>query len=370
MFYYYNKREVVKEFPFQFSMSREVFGKLKLIFIPCQDNKYRPKFLGSKFLFYYALLLLLLKLLIVPFFLYFPKTVFFADLTKANLIELTNTARKYFGLQPLKESPLLNEAAYLKAKDMIEKGYFSHYSPQGIAPWYWLKISGYNYQLAGENLAIGFLDPEQVYQAWMDSPSHKKNILNPDYQEIGIAVLKDNFQGNETTLVVQFFGSQKAAIPQEKIVQPPKERTEEMPGIPIKEEKKEIVEEKEQREQNKQEEQEEKEALNKVAAIESKEMISAAPLEKFKKTPSFLLFQFMTSNYYDLIQKIIYGSLIFIIISLFLTIFCDLFIYRQFQIQYKDIIFKAIGFAALWFVLLFLDKLIIIQLIANNFRIN
>ena len=165
LFYDYNKGE----------MSEEIFRKLKLIFIPCRDNKYRPKFLGSKFLFYYALVLLLLKLIIIPFFLYFPKTVFFADLAKTNLVGLTNTTREYFGFQALKENQALNEAAYLKAKDMIEKGYFAHYSPEGITPWYWLKKIGYNYKSAGENLAIGFLDSEQVYRAWMDSSSHKAN---------------------------------------------------------------------------------------------------------------------------------------------------------------------------------------------------
>jgi len=307
-------------------------------------------------LFYYAVVLLLLKLVIIPFFLCFPKTIFFADLTKTNLIELANTTREYFGFQPLKENPVLNEAAYLKAKDMIEKGYFSHYSPEGITPWYWLEKSGYNYQSAGENLAIGFLDSEQVHQAWMDSLLHKKNILNPNYQEIGIAVLRDNFQGNETTLVVQFFGTQKATILEEKALpgeenrfssspfavtrEPEVSTKEETPEIPV------IMEE------------------------EEKEVISAATEEVFEKTPAFLFFQFMTSDYYNLIQRIIYGSLIFIILSLFVTVFCDIFIYHKFEIQYKDIVFKTIGFSALWFVLLFLDKLIIIQIIAHNFRID
>lgn len=331
-------------------MNNEILAKIKLIFIPCKENKYYPKFLKSKFLFYYTVVLLLLELVIIPFFLYFPKSIFFADLTKTALFEFTNNARESSGLQPLKENPTLNEAAYLKAKDMIEKGYFAHYSPEGITPWHWIERSGYNYKLAGENLAIGFLDSEQVHRSWMNSLSHKKNILNPNYQEIGIAVLKDNFQGNETTLVVQFFGSQKTAILEEKALQPPIARAEEMPEIPV------VVEE--------------KEILTKVAAIEPKEVISVAPLEEFEKTPSFLFSQFMTNEYYDLIKKIIYGSLAFIIISLFLTIFCDLFIYHKFEIQYKNIVFKTIGFTALWFVLVFLDKLIIIQLITHNFRIN
>jgi hypothetical protein len=356
-------------------MPGEIFCKLKSIFIPCQDNKYRPKFLGSKFLFYYALVLLILKLVIIPFLLYFPRTVFFADLTKTDLIELANTTREYFGFQPLKENTVLDEAAYLKAKDMIEKGYFAHNSPEGITPWHWLEKSGYNYRSAGENLAIGFLESEQVHRAWMDSLLHKKNILNPNYQEIGIAVLRDNFQGNETTLVVQFFGTQKATILEEKALPPEVPTKEETPEIPVimgeEEEKEQIIEEKEISIEVPAPEGEENKFSSSTFAVapERKEVISAATGEAFEKTPAFLFFQFMTSDYYDLIQRIIYGSLIFIILSLFVTVFCDIFIYHKFEIQYKDIVFKTIGFSALWFVLLFLDKLIIIQIIAHNFRI-
>ena len=71
-----------------------------------------------------------------------------------------------------------------------------------------------------------------------------------------------------------------------------------------------------------------------------------------------------------MIQKIVYGSLILIILSLLLTIFYDLFVYHKFEIQYKDIVFKTAGYVALWFVLVFLDKLVIIELLAHNFRIN
>lgn len=71
----------------------------------------------------------------------------------------------------------------------------------------------------------------------------------------------------------------------------------------------------------------------------------------------------MTSNYYELIQKIIYGSLILIIFSLLITVLYDIFIYRKFEIQYKDVIGKTIVFSILWFVLLFLDKIIMINLI-------
>ncbi|GAH47620.1 unnamed protein product, partial [marine sediment metagenome] len=73
------------------------------------------------------------------------------------------------GLSALRENPQLSKAALLKAQDMLENDYFAHRSPEGITGWYWIKKAGYNYQRAGENLAIAFLDSEEVHKAWNDS---------------------------------------------------------------------------------------------------------------------------------------------------------------------------------------------------------
>ena len=124
---------------------KKFFCRLKPFFLPCKINKYRPDFLNTRFLFYYAFFLFILKIAVIPFFLYFPQTIFFANITKNSLIEMTNSARQSFGFQPLRESPILNEAAYIKARDMVERGYFDHYSPEGTSPWYWLERAGYNY---------------------------------------------------------------------------------------------------------------------------------------------------------------------------------------------------------------------------------
>ena len=321
-------------------------------------------------MFYYAAALLLLKLLVLPFLFSLSETVFFADLTKTSLVDLTNVSREQSGFQPLKENPILNQAAYLKAQDMIEKDYFAHYSPEGVSPWYWLEEAGYDYRLAGENLAIGFLESEQVHTAWMDSLSHKENILNAGYQEVGIAVLKGDFQGKETTLVVQFFATPRIMVPQEKaplpsVVTAPEKSAEEV-----------SVREEEQREQGQATEevvmvQGTQETSEDIWQEESADFLSTEEIKEEKvladkdveKTPALLLFQFMTSDYYDLIQKIVYASLALIILFLIITVFCDIFIYHKFEIQYKDAISKTIGFAILWFVLLFLDKMIMIEII-------
>ena len=351
-------------------MAESFLSKIKLILIPCKINQYRPKLLNGHFLLYYGLALLILKLVIIPFLFYFPETGFFADLTKTGLFELSNSARRQLGLNPLNENPVLDAAAYLKAKHMMQNGYFAHYSPEGITPWYWLEMSGYGYRMAGENLAIGFVESEQVYSAWMDSSSHKKNILNPDFKEMGIAVLRDNFQGKETTLVVQFFGTQKIVIPEaprEEIVETPPVTTEEAERgeeeeVPPTEEIVEIAGEEGGGAETPIVSEEEPEELV-VPEEEKEEAAALAITDKTPKTPTFALFQFMMSDYYNLIQGIIYGSLVLIIITLFVTVFCDVFIYRRFTIDYRDAVLKTVSFSVLWFVLLFLDKMVMIEFI-------
>src|SRR6185436_7850636 len=98
----------------------------------------------------------------------------------------------------------LNKAAMAKAQDMVKNGYFAHESPQGISPWYWFKQAGYVYKYAGENLAVGFVDSKTVYDAWFNSPSHKANLLNKNYTQVGTAIVS-GFDGN-SIVVVQEFG--------------------------------------------------------------------------------------------------------------------------------------------------------------------
>ena len=341
-------------------MIDEIICKLNLIFVPNEENNYRPKFLDSKILYYYVILLLILKIAIVsPFIFCLPRSLFSADLTKTDLIKLTNVTRESLGFQPLKESPVLEEAAYLKAEDMIENDYFAHQSPTGISPWHWFREAGYNYQFAGENLAIGFFESEEVNKAWIDSLSHKRNLLNPNYSEIGIAVLKGDFQGKETSVVVQLFGTPKTAVEKKEEVVP----KEEVPKEEVAEEgtTTSIVEE------------ETATTSTSVAVVSTqpKEVLSVFQEPENKNTLAFHFFSFLSSEYYNLLQKIVYGSLAFIIISLLITFLFDIFVYQKYAIQYKDIIFKIIGLSALLIILPFFDfdKGTIAQLIAHIFNI-
>lgn len=138
-------------------------------------------------------------------------------ITSLNVINLTNQSRMAFNLSHLSESVLLVQAAQAKANDMADKGYFSHQSPDGRTPWDFIQSTGYNYLTAGENLAVNFSEAESIEDAWMNSPGHKANILNKNFEEIGIGIAQGQFQGHTATFVVQMFGvpvEQKISINQ------------------------------------------------------------------------------------------------------------------------------------------------------------
>ena len=180
---------------------------LKDWFIPGTENDHKPHVLRNKMLLAFAVFVLCLKLLVLGFFFYFPNSAYFSAITGNRLVELMNQSRTENGLSPLAINNKLNESAYLKAQDILEKNYFAHTSPQGVSPWYWFKQANYGYHYAGENLAIDFTDAETLYKAWLDSPSHRANILNPKYKEVGIVALTGDFNGRKTTIAVQHFGT-------------------------------------------------------------------------------------------------------------------------------------------------------------------
>ena len=141
------------------------------------------------------------------------KTVFLTvpfnsiQLTRAGVIQWTNSHREQNGLSTLAENAQLNAAATLKLQDMLRQQYFDHVGPDGREPSDWVDDAGYDYKSTGENLALGgFENDKALVQGWMDSPGHRANILSGKYTEIGVAVGKGVFQGDETWLGVQVFG--------------------------------------------------------------------------------------------------------------------------------------------------------------------
>lgn len=186
----------------------KIFSFFHHLFVPSENNDYQAKAIHLDFLSFY---------LIFALFLTFSYRLFSqtglnvlglaTDITVEKLYQLTNEVRGKYNLPPLNYNEKLSQAAYLKAQDMFAKNYWAHYAPDGKTPWEFILKVGYQYEYAGENLAKNFLFSQGVVDAWMDSPSHRENILKKEYQEVGFAVVNGVLNGEETTLVVQMFAS-------------------------------------------------------------------------------------------------------------------------------------------------------------------
>lgn len=129
------------------------------------------------------------------------------------IISLTNAKRAENGLGALTFNPLLANAAAAKASNMFTENYWAHNSPSGKTPWSFITSAGYRYVYAGENLARDFSDAQSVVNAWMNSPSHRSNLLDKNFKEIGVSVQSGTLTGSEGILVVQEFGSGVSQIP-------------------------------------------------------------------------------------------------------------------------------------------------------------
>lgn len=177
-------------------------------FIPHARNNYHPHILGHKALALFSGLLVTLKIFTLALLSFGPVIPAFSSaITPANIISLTNQSRESYQLRDLSENLVLDKAAQIKADDMLARGYFSHNTPDGKTPWDFITGSGYGYIMAGENLAVNFTEAENVEQAWMDSPGHKANIVNKNFEEIGIGISQGEYQGHSAIFVVQMFGT-------------------------------------------------------------------------------------------------------------------------------------------------------------------
>ena len=132
---------------------------------------------------------------------------FASSITPSEVVNKTNEERAKLGLPALVVNANLTQAALAKGQDVFTDQYWAHVAPDGKQPWDFMKENGYIYVVAGENLARDFADTGGMMGAWMDSPTHRANIINSRYSEIGIAVIDGKLQGTETTLVVQMFGA-------------------------------------------------------------------------------------------------------------------------------------------------------------------
>lgn len=186
-----------------------MFSWLKKHFIPHEGNDHRPHILRGSNIRYIVVVLIFLEIIIflLPTLTHLNTTGNMAAVLPAILTDLANEERGSQNLTILTVSPILNKAAEMKALDMATQSYFAHTSPEGKTPWYWLEKVGYQYQYAGENLAINFSDSKDVTNAWMTSPTHKANIIKENYTEIGTGIAIGIYEGHQTIFVAQVYAN-------------------------------------------------------------------------------------------------------------------------------------------------------------------
>lgn len=177
-------------------------------FIPNPRNNYHPHILGHRALALISLFLVVFKVssIIALITLAPAPSAYSSAINSTNVFNLTNSSRTSNNLPALTQNKLLAEAAAAKAQALVVCQCFSH-NIGDKTPWSFIKAAGYNYISAGENLAVDFTDAENVEDAWMNSPGHRANILNKNYEEIGIGIAKGFYQGHDTTFIVQMFGT-------------------------------------------------------------------------------------------------------------------------------------------------------------------
>lgn len=121
------------------------------------------------------------------------------------IITLINLERAKHSRRALTPNEKLNQAAAQKGEYMINHNYWAHISPDGIEPWQFIHQQEYFYLSAGENLARDFGREEDLVAAWMASPTHRDNLLNSDFSQMGLAVVEGIIDHQPVILIVNFY---------------------------------------------------------------------------------------------------------------------------------------------------------------------
>lgn len=190
---------------------------MKKYFIPTKNNNFTPVLLRRSALVIYVLVIFLFNMVVGQM----NFATVFASIDASALYSLHNSNRAANGIGGLTVNQQLVNSATNKANAMLESNCWDHYCPPGTSPWSFILNSGYEYVYAGENLGEGFVDSNTLMNAWMNSPTHRANILNGNFTEIGIGFAYGTYQGKaNNTIIVVHFGSKKNSAPVNPPVQP------------------------------------------------------------------------------------------------------------------------------------------------------
>lgn len=182
--------------------------------IPTKHNQFDPHTLRTTGTMVFLAIILLITPIYNALAIGKPQVLGYAtNVTTSDVLKLSNQERIDNGLAPLVINQKLVSAASAKANDMFIKNYWAHNAPDGTTPWSFIDSSGYDFLVAGENLAKGFSISSGVVAGWMNSPTHKENVLNTNFKEVGYAVINGELLGEETTLVVAMYGAQNTPEP-------------------------------------------------------------------------------------------------------------------------------------------------------------
>lgn len=195
-----------KQTPFHKKIRRTTTKHARLALVPHRENQFKPHLIRR-----HGLVVILLAVIVAQFV---GQSEFFSNVlgvesrvTIAALLNDTNNERQKVGEKPLELNAQLSNAAYLKARDMLEHQYWDHTSPQGVSPWKWVSDAQYNYAYAGENLARNFMTSAEAVRAWMESPGHRANILKQEYRDVGFATITGTLHGRNVSLIVAMYGT-------------------------------------------------------------------------------------------------------------------------------------------------------------------
>ena len=138
---------------------------------------------------------------------------FALNVAEKEMFELHNEERTARGLGPLCLSAVLTKAARARSGDMLERDYFSHYTPAGVTVIDQLKRKGYygyeagDYHILGENIAMGGDGgdedtPEHLFAGLMHSEGHSENILRGEFEEVGVGARSGSYQDYDDTSAI------------------------------------------------------------------------------------------------------------------------------------------------------------------------
>lgn len=180
---------------------------MKNIFLPHKNNDFHPHIFRP---LYVGLVLLAFILAKILFFIFSPaQPILASDLTIENILVGINNERSLRNLTTLKTDSRLSTAAQGKTDDMQARHYFSHTDPDGHYIWDKIVAQGYTpYSSLGENLAIEFYNTESLVAAWMNSPTHRANVLNESFRDQGMGItFGDSDKGQYHSAIANTFGA-------------------------------------------------------------------------------------------------------------------------------------------------------------------